>query len=55
MAKTQPMADSRDMIVVHDMFPRIPWMIFSLIGPRAYVKCAVRLHTTDVATRPTAA
>jgi hemerythrin-like domain-containing protein len=41
--------------IMRGTLPRIPWTIFSLVGPRAYVKYAARLHTADVAARPTAA
>jgi hemerythrin-like domain-containing protein len=32
--------------IMRDTIPRIPWTIFSLVGPRAYTRHAQRLHGT---------
>jgi hypothetical protein len=40
---------------MRNTIPRVPWMIFSLTGPRAYVKYAERLHAADVPALPAAA
>jgi hypothetical protein len=41
--------------IMRNTIPRVPWMIFSLTGPRAYVKYAERFHTADVPALPAAA
>jgi hypothetical protein len=41
--------------IMRNTIPRVPWMIFSLTGPRAYVKYAERLHAADVPALPAAA
>jgi hemerythrin-like domain-containing protein len=41
--------------IMRDTIPRAPWMIFSLLGPPAYVKYAARLHTAHVPALPAAA
>jgi hemerythrin-like domain-containing protein len=40
---------------MHDTIPRGPWVLFSFLGPRAYVKYAARLHTDAASTQRTAA
>ncbi len=34
--------------IMRDTIPRVPFMIFSLLGPRAYVKYAARLRSASV-------
>lgn len=41
--------------IMRNTIPRVPWMIFSLTGPRAYVKYAERLHAADAPALPAAA
>jgi hemerythrin-like domain-containing protein len=41
--------------IMRDTLPRIPWTIFSFIGPRAYVRYAARLHAADISARQMAA
>jgi hypothetical protein len=41
--------------IMRNTIPRVPWMIFSLTGPRAYVKYAEHLHAADVPALPAAA
>jgi hemerythrin-like domain-containing protein len=41
--------------IMRETLPRIPWTIFSLVGPRAYVKYARRLRSSQVVAHPTAA
>jgi hemerythrin-like domain-containing protein len=40
---------------MHDTIPRIPWLLFSVLGPRAYAKYAHRLHAGAVSGNRTAA
>jgi hypothetical protein len=37
-------ATSEQVQIMRNTLPRIPWTIFSLVGPKAYVKYARRLH-----------
>jgi hemerythrin-like domain-containing protein len=37
--------------IMRNTIPRLPWMLFSFVGPRAYVKYAARLHITSVGAR----
>ncbi len=41
--------------IMRDTLPRIPWMMFSFLGPRAYVKYAARLRSANVPAIPAAA
>ena len=42
--------------IMRNTIPRAPWMLFSILGPRSYVKYAARLHSADLSgVRPTAA
>ena len=40
--------------IMRDTIPRAPWMIFSFVGPRAYVRYEERLHSADVSALPAA-
>jgi Hemerythrin HHE cation binding domain len=40
--------------IMRDTLPRVPWMVFSLVGPRAYVKYAARLPRANAHVRTTA-
>jgi hypothetical protein len=33
--------------IMRNTLPRVPWLIFSFLGPRAYVKYAARLHSAS--------
>jgi hemerythrin-like domain-containing protein len=48
-------ATPEQVTIMRATIPRAPWMIFSLLGPRAYVKYAGRLHGADRSPLPTAA
>jgi hemerythrin-like domain-containing protein len=39
---------------MRDTIPRAPWLLFSVLGPRAYTKYARRLHGSTVAAHHTA-
>ena len=56
MSKTQPMADSRDMIVIHDMFRRefkaIPGLVSGVPGTDAAKVGIVADHVTPGNERP---
>ena len=41
--------------IMRDTIPRAPWMLFSVLGPRAYVKYAARLHSASVSSTHTTA
>ena len=41
--------------IMRHTIPRAPWILFSLLGPPAYVKYARRLHSTHVPALPAAA
>jgi hemerythrin-like domain-containing protein len=41
--------------IMRNVIPRVPWMIFSLLGPRAYVRYARRLQGATVSATPAAA
>jgi hemerythrin-like domain-containing protein len=41
--------------IMRHTIPRVPWMVFSILGPRAYVKYDARLHTPHVPALPAAA
>ncbi len=41
--------------IMRDTLPRPAWTLFSLTGPRAYLKYAARLHSADVSALPLAA
>jgi hypothetical protein len=41
--------------IMRDTIPRAPWTLFSLVGPRAYIKYADRLHPAHVPVLPAAA
>jgi hemerythrin-like domain-containing protein len=40
--------------IMKDVIPRVPWMMFSFLGPRAYAKYARRLHSADAFALPAA-
>jgi hypothetical protein len=48
-------ATPEQVTIMRDTIPRAPWMVFSLLGPSAYVKYAERLHRTHVPALPAAA
>jgi hemerythrin-like domain-containing protein len=48
-------ATPEQVTIMRDTIPRAPWMMFSLLGPPAYVKYARRLHSTHVPALPAAA
>jgi hemerythrin-like domain-containing protein len=48
-------ATPEQVAIMRATIPRGPWMVFSLLGPRAYVKYARRLHRADRSPLPTAA
>jgi hypothetical protein len=41
--------------IMRDTLPRVPWTIFSLVGPRAYLRYARRLRRADAVVHTTAA
>jgi hemerythrin-like domain-containing protein len=46
-------ANPEQVRVMRNTIPRIPWTIFSFLGPRSYVRYAERLHGANVSLRPT--
>ncbi len=48
-------ASAEQATIMRNTLPRVPWTIFSLVGPRAYVRYAGRLHRADAAARTAAA
>jgi hemerythrin-like domain-containing protein len=48
-------ATPEQVTIMRDTIPRAPWMVFSLLGPPAYVKYAERLHRTHAPALPAAA
>jgi hemerythrin-like domain-containing protein len=48
-------ASSDQVTIMRNTLPRVPWTIFSLVGPRAYLRYARRLRRADAAARTTAA
>jgi hypothetical protein len=48
-------ATPQQVTIMRNVIPRGPWTLFSLIGPRAYVRYAARLRGADVSAVPAAA
>jgi hemerythrin-like domain-containing protein len=48
-------ATPEQVTIMRNTLPRVPWTIFSLVGPRAYARYAERLHRADASARTTAA
>lgn len=40
--------------IMRNVIPRVPWAIFSFLGPRAYLRYAARLRSATVSMTPTA-
>jgi hypothetical protein len=38
--------------IMRDVIPGVPWKLFSVLGPRAYVKYAARLHSASSSALP---
>jgi hemerythrin-like domain-containing protein len=48
-------AEPEQITTMRDVIPRVPWMIFSFVGPRAYIKYTERLHNSATSALATAA